>query len=665
MPNAIARPNSVADKAGKSVHGSLAARCASFEHDNALLRETLDNMTQGVVMFGADATLVVSNDRYIEMYGLSKDVIKPGCTLRQLLEHRGEVGLLTGDIGKYHDDILEQVRRREVFSWEVTTADGRAIHIVNKPMAGGGWVVTHEDVTQQREFEARIAHMAHHDALTDLPNRTLFGAQLEAALRWLKRDEQLAVLFLDLDNFKNINDTLGHQVGDALLKTVAERLRGCIRETDEVARLGGDEFVIVQTRVGGPADVAQFARRVREAIMQPYDLGDHHVVVDTSIGIALAPGDGATSDELIKNADLALYGAKASGRGTFRFFEQAMDVKMMARLELELDLRRALVNGEFEIHYQPLVNLKEDRISACEALLRWNHPVRGEVGPDSFIPVAEESGLITRIGDWVIRTACEEAATWPDDITLAINISPVQFRNENLIQVVTHALATSGLKPERLELEITEAILLEHTEATLETLNRLRSFGIRIAMDDFGTGYSSLSYLQKFPFDKIKIDGSFVNGLSDAPESSAVIRAVTGLASSFRMVTTAEGVETEEQLAMVRSLGCTEMQGYLFSKARSAADLAELLAVQGGRLGTPRTAPVTRRGARRPSRLTPTRWSRSWSTMGGDPRSDDDLRICRRSGRGLRKSAIASNTSPALRHAMASPGPRFPRSARR
>jgi diguanylate cyclase (GGDEF)-like protein len=571
---------------------------AQLEHDNALLRETLDNMTQGVVMFNADATLVVSNDRYIDMYGLSKDVIKPGCTLRQLLEHRYAVGLLTGDTTKYYNDILEQVRSREVFSWEVTTGDGRAVHIVNKPMVGGGWVVTHEDVTQQKEFEARIAHMAHHDPLTDLPNRTLFGEKLEAALSWHKRDEQLAVLFIDLDNFKNINDTLGHQVGDALLKTVAERLRECVRETDVVARLGGDEFVIVQTKVGGPADVAQFARRVRETIIHPYELDDHHVIVDTSIGIALAPSDGSTSDELIKNADLALYGAKASGRGTFSFFEQAMDARMIARHEMELDLRRALVNGEFELHYQPLVNLEHNRICTCEALLRWTHPVRGQVSPDNFIPVAEESGLITRIGDWVIRTACEEAATWPEDITLAINISPAQFRNENLIKVVTHALAASGLKPERLELEITEAILLESTEVTLETLSRLRAFGIRIAMDDFGTGYSSLSYLQKFPFDKIKIDGSFVNALSDdAPESSAVIRAVTGLASSFRMATTAEGVETEEQLGLVRSLGCTEMQGHLFSKARSATELAELLAAQGGQLLPSSANPSTRSAA--------------------------------------------------------------------
>jgi diguanylate cyclase (GGDEF)-like protein len=559
-----------------------------LESDNALLRETLDNMTQGVLMFDADRKIVVSNRRYLQMYGLSGDIVRPGCSLRELLEYRKASGSLALEVDDYVHQIEALLETGETSEMHLDTGDGRTIHVVTQPLPNRGWVTTHEDITRQKEAEARIAHMAHHDALTDLPNRTLFGTELESALRWLRRDEQLAVLFIDLDNFKNINDTLGHQVGDALLNTVAARLRDCIRETDVIARLGGDEFVVVQTKIGGPNDVAQFARRIREAIMQPYDIDDHHVVVDTSIGIAVAPGDGTTCDELIKNADLALYGAKASGRGTFRFFEQAMDAKMMARHAMELDLRRALVNGEFEINYQPLVNLEQDRICACEALLRWNHPGRGQVSPDSFIPVAEESGLITRIGDWVIRTACEEAASWPEDVTLAINISPVQFRNENLIQVVTHALASSGLKPERLELEITEAILLEHTEATLATLTKLRSFGIRIAMDDFGTGYSSLSYLQKFPFDKIKIDGSFVNALSDAPESTAVIRAVTGLASSFRMVTTAEGVETQEQLELVRSLGCTEMQGYLFSKARPAAELAQLLAVQGRTRGSSR-----------------------------------------------------------------------------
>jgi diguanylate cyclase (GGDEF)-like protein len=572
---------------GKSTERALdlcAELFARIERDNALLRETLDNLTQGVLMFDASATVVLSNERYLEMYGLSKDVVKPGCTLRRVLEHRRDVGMLTVDVAKYHADILEQVRRKQVFSRDVPMWDRRTIHVVNKPLADGGWVVTHEDVTRQRNFEARVAHMAHYDPLTDLPNRTLFGTQLEAALRWLSRDEQLSVLFLDLDNFKTINDTLGHEVGDELLRTVADRLRACVRETDDVARLGGDEFVIVQTKVSTPADVAAFAQHVREAIMQPYDLLGRRVVVDTSIGIALAPGDGSTREELVKNADLALYGAKESGRGTYRFFEQAMDDRMMVRHALELDLRQALAGGEFQIHYQPIVNLAEDRISACEALLRWNHPERGQVGPDEFIPVAEDSGLITPIGEWVIRTACLEAAGWSEDISLAINISPVQFRNETLIEVVTDALAESGLAAARLELEITEAILLQDTDATLDTLNRLRAFGIRIALDDFGTGYSSLSYLQRFPFDKIKIDGSFVQGLSEAPRSSAVVRAITGLANSFHMVTTAEGVESEEQLTRVRALGCTEMQGHFFSQALPAAELAELLAEEGGRL---------------------------------------------------------------------------------
>ena len=560
--------------------GPLVARCARLDDDNALLRETLNNMTQGVMMCDANASVVVCNDRYIEMYNLSREIVRPGCTLKRLLEHRQEVGLLTGDVAKYHREILDKLALGETFAQEVTTAAGRVIHIVNQPMVSGGWVVTHEDITREREIEAQIAHMAHHDALTDLPNRTLFNSRLEGALRWLRRDEQLAVLFIDLDNFKNINDTLGHQIGDALLKTVADRLRECVRETDEVARLGGDEFVVVQTKVEQPSDVALLARRVRDAITQPCYLDDHHVIVDTSIGIAMAPGDGVTCDELVKNADLALYGAKASGRGTFSFFEQEMDARMMERHAIELDLRRALVTGEFEIYYQPLVNLEHDRISCCEALLRWNHPTRGLISPDAFIPVAEDSGLISRIGEWVIRRACEEAAGWPDDILLAINISPVQFRNENLIQVVTHSLAAAGLAPDRLELEITEAILLDQTDATLAKLNRLRELGIKIAMDDFGTGYSSLSYLQKFPFDKIKIDGSFVGALSDAPESTAIIRAVTGLASSFRMATTAEGVETEEQLAIVRALGCTEMQGYLFSRARTAKGLTKLLDAQ-------------------------------------------------------------------------------------
>ena len=534
-------------------------------------------MIQGVLRFDADRQLVVCNRRYLEMYGLPGEIVRPGCSLRDLLECRKATGSLALDVETYLQKIDQLLETGETSEMLVDTGDGRTIHVVTQPLHSGGWVTTHEDITRQKEAEARIEHMAHHDALTGLPNRMLFHAQLEHALRWRGREGKVSVLFIDLDNFKNINDTLGHQVGDTLLKTVAARLEDCVRAGDVVARLGGDEFVIVQTELDDPTDAANLATRVREVILDSCEIADHNIVVDASIGIAIAPDDGTEPNELIKNADLALFGAKASGRGTYRFFEQAMDQRMLERHELELELRKALVNGEFEVHYQPLVNLASDRIGCCEALLRWNHPERGYIPPDRFIHLAEETGLITRIGDWVIRTACREAATWPDNVMLAINISPMQFRSQNLLDVVMHSLASSGLSPERLELEITETILLENTEATLATLDQFHRLGVRIAMDDFGTGYSSLSYLQKFPFDKIKIDGSFIQGLSDSDGSAAIVRAVAGLATSFRMTTTAEGVETAEQLRLVKELGCTEMQGHLFAKACNGADLARLM----------------------------------------------------------------------------------------
>ena len=528
-------------------------------------------------MFGADRKIIVCNRRYLEMYGLSADVVRPGCSLRKLLEYRKASGSLALDVDAYLQRIGELLETGETSELLIDTGDGRTIHVVTQPLPNGGWVTTHEDVSRQKEAEARIEHMAHHDALTGLPNRVLFHAQLEHALRWQGRAGRVSVLFIDLDNFKNINDTLGHQVGDILLKTVASRLESCVLSGDIVARLGGDEFVIVQTELGDPTDAANLATRVREAILDSCEIANHNIVVDASIGIAISPDDGTDPDELIKNADLALFGAKASGRGTYRFFEQAMDQRMLERHELERELRNALVNGEFEVHFQPLVNLATDKIACCEALLRWNHPERGYIPPDRFIHLAEETGLINRIGDWVIRTACHEAAKWSEDVMLAINISPMQFRSQNLVDVVTHTLATSGLSPQRLELEITEAIMLENTEATLATLDLFHRLGVRIAMDDFGTGYSSLSYLQKFPFDKIKIDGSFIQSLSESAESSAIVRAVAGLAKSFRMTTTAEGVETDEQLRIVKELGCTEMQGHLFAKACNAADISSLM----------------------------------------------------------------------------------------
>jgi len=540
----------------------------------ALLAEALNNMPHGVLMFDATAHLLVCNQRYIDMYSLSADGVKPGLSLRKLIEQRKATGLFAGDVARYCAEILATIARGETASQEIVTTDGRVIHVVNQPIPSGGWVATHEDVTERRATE----HMAHHDTLTDLPNRALLRIQLERALRLATRDQQIAVLFLDLDKFKGVNDTLGHHIGDALLKTVAERLRGCVRETDIVARLGGDEFVVVQTLTEQPSDAAALAARIREAIIAPCDLDGHHVIIDTSIGITLAPYDGTAADQLIRNADMALYGAKASGRGTYRFFEQDMDAHMVGRRELEIELHEALVNGEFEIHYQPRLNLEHGSVSSCEALLRWRHPTRGMVPPCEFLRVAEEIGLITRLGEWVIRTACTEAATWPDDVSLAVNISPVQFREQNLALVVTQALSASGLPAGRLEIEITEAILMEQTEATLAVLRQLHGLGVRVAMDGFGTGHSSLSYLRKFPFDKIKIDRSFVNSLSDKDETMAIVRAVAGLATSFHMETTAEGVETAHQRDIVSALGCTEIQGHLFSAARPAGEIAKLLA---------------------------------------------------------------------------------------
>jgi diguanylate cyclase (GGDEF)-like protein len=384
------------------------------------------------------------------------------------------------------------------------------------------------------------------------------------------------VLCLDLDRFKHVNDTLGHSIGDALLRAVTERLVGCVRDTDTVARLGGDEFAIIQASGEGGADASTLAQRVIDAVSPPYDLDAHQVVVGVSIGIAVAPEDGAQPDELLKNADLALYRAKTDGRGIYRFFEAEMDARMQARRALEADLRRALSIGEFELYYQPLVNVKSREITGFEALLRWHHPERGLVLPEEFISVAEEIGLMVPLGEWVLRRACQEAATWPAGINVSVNLSPVQFKSRNLVTAVTTALSSAALSASRLDLEITEALLLEGSESTLATLHQLRDLGARISMDDFGTGYSSLSYLRSFPFDKIKIDRSFIRNLGEEKSSIAIVRAVTGLGISLGMTTTAEGVETDEQFEKLRAEGCTEVQGYLFSQPRPASELAAL-----------------------------------------------------------------------------------------
>lgn len=422
-----------------------------------------------------------------------------------------------------------------------------------------------------------LRHLAHHDTLTGLPNRMQFHDTLTRALLDNRRRGHFAVLCLDLDRFKAVNDTLGHPIGDALLIEVAARLRECVRGADTVARLGGDEFAVLQETYDAAVNSDLLAKRIIDALSRPYLVEGHHIVVGASVGIALHHQGGAGADELLKQADMALYRSKDAGRGKASFFTPEMDETLQERRALETDLRAALANDEFELHYQPIVDLKTNRPVAFEALLRWNHPVRGRVGPDEFIPLAEETGEITAIGAWVLRTACRDAASWPDDISVAVNLSPIQFKSTTLPLHVLGALNGAGLAAHRLELEITEAVVMQDTEATLAMLRSLKILGVSVAMDDFGTGYSSLSYLRQFPFDKIKVDRSFVRDIDTVDQSAAVVRAVLDLSVSFGMRTTAEGVETEEQLAHLRAEGCGQVQGYLFSRPRPGAEVPAMI----------------------------------------------------------------------------------------
>jgi diguanylate cyclase (GGDEF)-like protein len=435
-----------------------------------------------------------------------------------------------------------------------------------------------------------MTHLARHDALTDLPNRVLFREKLEEAIVRARRGPGLALLYLDLDQFKAVNDTLGHPIGDALLQAVAQRLLERTRETDTVARLGGDEFAIVQTPLDGPADATAFAQRLIELFDEPFEIAGHQLLIGTSIGIAFAPQDGMDSDHLLKCADLALYRAKTDGRSVYRLFQAGMDAAMQARRLLEVSLRQALKGGQFELYYQPLVDPHESTVSGFEALLRWRHPDAGIIPPQQFIPIAEETGLIGPIGDWVLREACATVASWPGEMRVAVNLSPAQFKNRDLVATVALALRDAGLAPDRLELEITETVMLQDTDATVATLHKLQELGVRIAMDDFGTGYSSLSYLRRFPFDRIKIDQSFVREMCHEQDCGAIVRAVAGLSNELGMATTAEGVETREQLDAVMQAGCTEVQGYLFSAAVPAHAVPERLRTIGYML-QPRAVP--------------------------------------------------------------------------
>jgi len=543
------------------------------------LDTAINNMTQGLLLFDASARLIVCNARYIEMYGLSPDVVRPGCTLHDVIHHRKATGSLPGDVEQYCEEVLRSKDRSG--SKLMETSDGRLVDIKNEPIADGGWLVTHEDVTERVRIQERIAHLAYYDALTDLPNRALFRERVEHKLANLAPAERFAILFIDVDEFKSVNDLLGHHVGDELLKSVAMLLRACVGPNDFVARLGGDEFAIVKVDFTDESEIVALVENIHRTIRRPSKCLGHDVSADASIGIAIAPDHGKSLEELLKNADLAMYAVKADGRRTFRFFVPEMDTRMKARRALEADLKDALVHGGFEVHYQPVLDLAGNKVTGCEALLRWRHPGRGMISPAEFIPVAEEAGLIIELGEWVLQKACADASQWPQEIRLAVNVSPLQFKSGTFALRVAAALAESGLSPDRLELEITEAVLIRDDEEALSVLHQLRALGVRIALDDFGTGYSSLSYLRRFPFDKVKIDRSFVHDVAEAEGSSPIVEAVVHMAMARCMTTTAEGVETEEQREILRKLGCNEMQGYLFSPAVPVERLANLLLVKG------------------------------------------------------------------------------------
>ena len=552
----------------------LGQKSRELERANQRLDAAMNNVPQGLCMFDAAERLIVSNARYVDMYGLAPALVKPGCTLRDMLELRKTAGNFALDPDRYVAELHAQLALGKPFCAVTRLEDGRAIAVQNQPVSGGGWVAMHEDITERQRAEARVAHMASHDALTDLPNRVHFSDRMDELLVELRRSgAPFNLLLFDLDLFKAVNDSLGHPVGDELLKAIAQRLRRNFADYT-IARFGGDEFAVLQAEQGDQRENGVvLANRLQSALCEPYSIEGHQIVIGISIGIALAPADGASQIELLKNADLALYHTKSQGRHGYRFYEQHMDREARLQRELEVDLREALAQNQLVLHYQCIIDVPTRRICGVETLVRWNHPKHGLLGPDRFIPLAEEVGLIIPIGEWIMRQACAEAATWPEHVKLAVNLSPVQFRSGNLLNSITSALADSGLPPQRLELEVTESILLRNSAEDLAVLHQLKAFGVSIVLDDFGTGYSSLSYLRMFPFDKIKIDKSFVAEFSNRADCAAIVCAVTGLGRSLHIDTTGEGVETAEQFELLRAAGCTQVQGFFFNRPVPASEL--------------------------------------------------------------------------------------------
>jgi diguanylate cyclase (GGDEF)-like protein len=538
----------------------------------------LNNMPHGLCMFRADGQLAVMNHRFSEMMELPDDFVERGLSASDIVDACVQVGSISAASGKIILSEIEDSRARDVITTDPDPARGRSLSWTFQPMVSGGAVVLLEDITERRNAEARITHLARFDELTGLPNRVNFRDEIERLLAVPHAAEQLsALLFVDLDQFKQVNDTLGHPCGDQLLCAVADRLRAMLRPEDFVARFGGDEFVVFQQNIKSTDDAAGLARRIVDHLSERYKIDNHLVEIGASIGIAVTSPEGVSADTLLKNADMALYRAKADGRGTFCFFREEMAQTVEARRILELDLRRALANEEFELFYQPLVNLKSGRISTCEALLRWNHPVRGTVSPIDIIPVAEDMGLIVDLGRWILRKACMECMQWPEAVSVAVNFSPQQFHQRDVLNEIRYALEVSGLPANRLEIEITESSLLRNTQLTHDVLSQLHALGVRISLDDFGTGYSSLSYLHNFPMQKVKIDRSFLEGI-DTDRPLTLLRGVARLSADLGMSVVVEGIETNEQLELINADGTvSEAQGYLFSRPVPAVRIRQLL----------------------------------------------------------------------------------------
>jgi diguanylate cyclase (GGDEF)-like protein len=523
-------------------------------------------------MFDGERRLVVWNERYAELYGLRPDLLKVGTPHEAIIADRISHGILRGETSKSAARkkiaSLNELPRDTASCRVDEFSDGRFILVTRQPMAEGGWLATHEDITERRRAEAEIIHLARHDALTGLPNRAEFNVKLEEASMRLKRNGGTStIMMIDLDKFKVVNDTLGHPAGDKLLIEVGKRLQSTARETDVLARLGGDEFAIIQQDTPNQHEAAiALALRIVDAISRPFDLNGHRVSLGVSIGIVLAPEHDADPEGLLKRADLALYDAKANGRNDYRFFRNELLEVADTQRTAENELRDAIERKEFELHYQPVVDAKTRTLCGVEALVRWRHPAKGLIGPDKFVPLAESTGLIAPLGEWILRQACADAASWPAHVKLAINISAIQFKKDNLFEIILATLVETGVTPARLELEITETSLLENQEAHLTTIRQLKNLGISMALDDFGTGYSSVNYLSNFPFDKIKIDKSFTQGVLSRRDCKAVVASTLALAQGLGTVTTAEGVETEEQLEYMRAAGVDLVQGYLFGR---------------------------------------------------------------------------------------------------